>query len=279
MKHIKHHPAIVKALLTAALALTSSVSMAASTWTLNSGNGTQTPAGTSGGYGNSYSFGGLTVTAYGASTSGTPSSYSSAWVGQWSGGLGVGSRAEGGNTVTSNEHTLDNNPLNGLSDVLILKFDTAVALDKITLGYIVGDADITVMAYNGAASLGSLFNGQTSAANVTSAVNAQGGWSLIKNIGDGGSTQATETAPLERSVGNDGNVVASWWVIGAYNSGFGGTAISNSDSLADYVKVLSVATKDVNTTPPRNTVAEPVSLALAGVALLGVAGTRRRRKG
>ncbi|PZP29368.1 MAG: hypothetical protein DI603_16990 [Roseateles depolymerans] len=163
--------------------------------------------------------------------------------------------------------------------MLILKFDTAVALDKITLGYIVGDADITVMAYNGAASLGSLFNGQTSAANVTSAVNAQGGWSLIKNIGDGGSTQATETAPLERSVGNDGNVVASWWVIGAYNSGFGGTAISNSDSLADYVKVLSVATKDVNTTPPRNTVAEPVSLALAGVALLGVAGTRRRRKG
>lgn len=278
MKNATSRQLAARALLATVMGLASAASMAAATYSMGSG-GTSTTGGTNG-LGNQRVFTGsdgitMTVTAYGSNSS-NPSAYSAGWVGQFGGGLGVGSQLEGGNTVTSNEHTLDNNPLNGLSDILILKFSSAVALSSIGVGFVSGDADMTIAAYTGGVDLNLAggIAGKSSAAAVT----AMSGWQAVQHIGDGGSPQTTESAssssPLVRNV-NASNVTSSWWLISAYNSGFGGTAIANADTIADFVKVLNVSTKTV---PQIGKLPEPTSLALAGLALVGVVGVSRRSK-
>jgi hypothetical protein len=275
----------LRSVVASALMLVSASSMAASTWNLDTCTNQNNVGGASG-LGNTYycagtaAGNGVTVSAFGNNSGST--AYSTAFLKQnGSGsGFGVGSQAEGGNGVQYPEHTMDNNP-GGQADLILLKFDTAVALDSVTVGWYTSDADITVMAYNGtltgandAAKAANLIGGKTSA-NLT----ASGTWGLIKNVGDGGADVAvgdTASPDLTRSIGNSGNVVSSWWLIAAYNSGFGGTGIASPDSLKDMVKLMTVASKDVPPPPGGNT-PEPASLALTSLALLGAFGARRRQ--
>jgi hypothetical protein len=101
--------------------------------------------------------------------------------------------------------------------------------------------------------------GQTAAALLGSGVG--NGWDLVSTV-NGGNTGTTDTS---YSV-NTGDLSSSYWLISAFNSAFGGSQTTGVDGM----KVLGV-------TAAGNRVAEPGSLALAGMALAGVAGLRRRR--
>nr|WP_316644378.1 exosortase-dependent surface protein XDP1 [uncultured Roseateles sp.] len=284
------------ALFTAVLGLAAASSaQAANSWGLASSGctGSAVATGTTATWGNSVTCAGTTtasqtVTAYawGATTiAGSPNlGYQLAGVRQYGGGLGVASQYEGWGAGQP-EHTMDNNPVAPtVPDIIVLKFSTAIALDKITLGWEQGDSDITVMAYTGAltgttdaAKMDALIkgkNGTAADANLLTKGGVGSGWALVENSGINGTNPGTPsgggTTNDVRTV-NSANVTSSWWIISAYNSGFGGGSL---DSLTDYVKLLTVSSKDLTT--PGGKAPEPGSLALAGVALLGMIGARRK---
>lgn len=142
-------------------------------------------------------------------------------------------------------HAVDNN---GAYEWIMLSFDQAVSLDKITLGWISGDADMTILA---------------AAAPSTNL----SGWDYIENIYyNSGSKNYGATLDLTNEV------CASYWLIGAINPMFASSNYVGND----YFKVYSVQAC-TNCGTPGTGVAEPGSLALAGIGLLGVIGLRRRR--
>lgn len=254
--------------------------LAAGTWDFSVCNGSTTAAGTSAGsqtgagaVGNSYACAAngsttrdLTVSGWGAISS-TNNTFGAAWVSsQGTDGFGVGGGSEGGAGTSGNNAALDNDPTTLAPNVIVLKFSSAVILDKVTLGWALNDADLTVMAYTGAGTPTTFLAGKT-ASNLTTG-GASAGWSLVQNVGDTSPDTAFAASGSNISYGlNAGGVASSYWLISAYNSSFGGGAL---DSLVDYAKLLSVTTRDVAK------VAEPGSVALAGMALLALWSTRRR---
>lgn len=268
-------------LLAAVMGMAATSSMAATSWGLDTcattlqANGTGQQTTNSGNFGNSYkcaaasgvNTNNVTVTAYGAQTTSGGTSYNTGYLTQWGAGsgFGVASRNEG-LSAGQPEHAMDNNPAS-VPDLILLKFDTAVALGQVTLGWTQNDADITVMAYTGAG--GPTITGKTAATLTTGG--AAAGWKMITNYGDVDTAYTPTSASGSNVVYvNSSNVTSSWWLISAYNSSFGGGTL-DTYNLTDYVKFMSVASKDVK-------VPEPASLALVGLALLGVAGTRRIKK-
>lgn len=107
----------------------------AATFTLGGGGGN------AGAFGNSYAFGpvsgvSLTVTAFGYNTS--TSSFQTAGVSQWSGGLGVANQTEGLSPGSPN-HAMDNS---GTSrDYLLFTFSQAVTLTGVNFGWYQTDDD------------------------------------------------------------------------------------------------------------------------------------------
>ncbi|EHR71967.1 hypothetical protein BurJ1DRAFT_3152 [Burkholderiales bacterium JOSHI_001] len=254
--------------------------MAASTWNLGGGcNGTAANqlATNKDTFGNTWrcaasvGTGSVDVSAWGALTSAGSTTYQTAFLSNQGGsGFGIASRNEGIG-VTAPNHAVDNDPgTAGVVDMVLLKFNADVILDKVTLGWWTSDADITVMAYKGASTPSTFVQGKTGA-NMTSG-GAVDGWALIENAGDAdavGAAAAAGGTSITYSVNQSTSVASSYWLISAYNSGFGGGA---KDSLLDYVKLYGVATRDATVTK----VPVPGTLALASLALLGGLSVRRR---
>lgn len=261
----------LRALAAGALAVLGSSAFAASTWDFG-GCTTQT-----GGvaFGNSYSCtgtnGGPSVTAYAWGSKDSVTGFQTAYLSQWGAGsgFGVASQSEAAaagsiGAVPQPNHAMDNSPGSPtVPDLIALKFDSAVSLNTVTLGWSQSDADFTLLAYTGAGD--PTIQGKTTSTLAT-------GWALVQNYGDGAPDSATSASSTDivRAV-NGGNVSSSWWLISAYDAGFGGGTL---DSLADYVKVLSVA----GTVTTTSKVPEPSSLALVAVALLAVRQIRLRKQ-
>jgi hypothetical protein len=96
-------------------------------------------SGTSGAAGNvrTYSAGGLSVNASAFSRDAS-GNWATAFLGAYSGGLGV---TDGSETGSGDTHTVDNS---GRNNYVLLEFSEAVVIDSALLGYVVGDSDLTV---------------------------------------------------------------------------------------------------------------------------------------
>jgi hypothetical protein len=86
---------------------------------------------------------GVSVTASALSQTKGTTTWQDAWLGAYSGGLGVTDSSEG--SGGSNTHTVDNV---GRNNYVVLQFSQTVTLDKAYLGYVVNDSDMQVWIGN-----------------------------------------------------------------------------------------------------------------------------------
>lgn len=183
----------------------------------------------------------LTLTAF--SSSGA--AYAAAAVNYHGTGSGVGVR-HASELSGAPDHAMDNQTNN---DMLLLSFTSTQVLKTVTLGWAHTDSDFQLLRWTGGAFV--------APSSQTAAQLLSGGWSLVSTV-DGGNTASTDTTYNV----NAGNASSSYWLISAFNSAFGGAGTTGVDGM----KVLGVTAA----------VAEPGSLALAGLALAAAAGLRRR---
>lgn len=174
-------------------------------------------------------------------------------------GLGVGnSITESGSstTGTNGNHAMDSN--DGSTDMLLLSFSTTQVLRSVVMGWSGTDGDFQVLACTTA----SLCSSAPTIAGRNAASLLSNGWSLVTTVNAPGGG----FVPDQSFAVNSGSVSSSYWLISAYNSSFGGTSLG---SVGDSLKVMGVTSRP-------NGVPEPGSLALAGMALLGVFASRRK---
>lgn len=189
--------------------------------------------------------------------------FASATLSQWGANSGLGVKFTG-ETTEAPEHTMDNY---GQTELILFNFDKSVILDAVTMGWTSSDADFTLMAYTG--------SGAPVVAGKTMSSLASG-WSLVQNYGDADASTATGYANSGTNITtqvNAGGVSSSWWIVSAYNSAYGAGVL---DTLADYMKVMTIASRDPTVTAGGST-PEPGSLALMGIAMVGFLASRKRK--
>jgi hypothetical protein len=197
-------------------------------------------------------------------------------------GCGTGSSANGGSVTLSTA----NSGCGGSIEGLFLDFGSAnVSLTSIGIGWNGGDADIMVWAYTGTNNAGftGVANQNAAGSTTTSGTTAasMAGWTLVSqnNFGSGTGDQNVQNS----------NLFSSYFLIttyfGANNTGAGLNAGNDSFKLDQFTVgvctgTLSGGLGGNGSTCGTNitTVPEPGSVALAGIALLGVVASRRQRK-
>lgn len=221
------------------------------------------------------------VTAKAYSNTGTGGALAAAYVGVYSGGLGVSNAAEiaangGSVNVASPDHAMDNGGTDAKYDSLLLSFGSKVALTGLTIGWWYNDSDMSIWAYTGTGS-------PTVTGSTYAAIAASADWKLVNNVAGVGTSSCLDKAggtsvssstcingATNFSDAANAKVSAQTWLVMAYNP-MGGTSLY---STSDYVKLLSVYGVQ-----PGGKVPEPSS-ALLAIAVFGAGGgviARRRR--
>ena len=227
----------------------------------------------------------------------------------WYGGNGQGMTTGANDSVVPN-HALDNN---GYTESVLLSFSGSTVLSSIGVGYTSStkiscknnSSGAMTYQYGGSCAVGTTLVGSglvdvsvfrwtggsaPSLAGVSAAT--MSGWELVGNYGDMG---VDTSNPY--NVVNSANKTSSWWLVSAYNSGFTQNITNSGSSIAtenrglldngnDYFKLYAAAGTKCTSTVGANGVCggtttvkvpEPATLALTSVALIGVAGLRRRK--
>jgi len=202
----------------------------------------------------------LTLRAY--STTGTNSTFATAAVNDQNGnGVAVYNTTETRNGAAPN-HAMDNDGT-GI-DAMLLRFTSAEILNKITVGWSGADGDFQVLRWTGATNA-TVTTVQSSIVgrSASNMLQSNGGsWQLVSLVnGTGGIDNPNVTF----NNFNTTNASSSYWLISAYNSGFGGTGFTHG---IDAIKLLGVGTGVA--------VSAPGTLALAGFGLLAAGFLRRR---
>lgn len=167
-------------------------------------------------------------------------------IARWSGsGIGV-------EKANSPQHAIDN--ANGDYDALLFSFDKVVDVSGLGIGWIDSDADVSVLAYTGAAP----FSGNLNSLGNNWANLLSNGWSVVGNY----ARSSTGSFGI-----NTSDTQAQYWLVGAYNSAFGtGSKLGAGN---DYFKLKSITFEAVK-------VPEPGTLLLLTLGLFGLAASRRR---
>ena len=201
----------------------------------------------------------VTASAWANTVGTTNTQIETAYLGVYSSGLGVKNKDactapctnDAGENIAP-EHAMDNN---GRFDSILFSFSSKIVMNKVEIGYKSGDSDISVLAYIGAGA--PVLGGQTYAN-----LMASSSWVKVGNYAD----LATNTPKVVNSSGT----ASSYWLIGTYNSIFGGTL----DNGNDHVKLLALYGDKV--TPPQvGLVPTPPTLLLMGIGMLGLMRFRK----
>ncbi len=224
----------------------------------------------------------------GNSTASPNGTLESAYIANYSGGLGITNR-DGANgtpvdpnegtpgSSTPPEHGIDNNrnstttnlaPAQYTYDSVLLTFATAVTLTGVTIGWMDTDSDITVLAYQGAA------GGQGLAGKTYAQLTTSGDWNLVGHYSDlVSNTVKTINDATGVNTPTGTSVSSQYWLISAYNPLVGLDGIAQMTTGNDYFKLLSVSG-----VKPGGKAPEPGSLALLGILAAGAVGVKRFKK-
>ncbi|MEZ5524487.1 MAG: exosortase-dependent surface protein XDP1 [Pseudomonadales bacterium] len=243
-----------------ALTLCSASAQAAVTWTTWDFNGSiSSNQMTVGAAGNN-----VTATAWDTNYSGANAEYAQTNLRLFSGGIGAGPES-------TPEHAVDNR---GVHEFLLLEFQMPTTLKQLQIGWPSSssyDTDMTVMAFTGSGAFPTftrsdmlLRNSDTTDTSGSTRGLTNAGWTLISNPED------IRPSDGLTSIGNDGDVASSYWLIGAYNHFISGDSLIRDGY--DYFKLKAVSGYKGD-----NRVPLPATAALLGLGLV-LLGSRKKLK-